>query len=419
MIIRILFTLCLLLGHGSALHAQTWEKLKSTFGMEEVPEPAKIKVLINPLVDGALLEIKGAYNIFNPLNGERLGTRFFKKSRFVQPQGGGLKWGEEFPGIFQVAFVPDDESTTILINGIEYRGSVYVYQIGNDKISVVNEVDIEDYVKSTLGVMLDEPSTPEAMAAISIIARTDAHFQRERNLGKFWHITAKDADYRGFAVTFRHNGVDASVDATKHLVMNDVVNGGPFPARWTENSGGKTASYQAIFRQGMPGPQNGVEAPYSAMSRAENTWSYTISREDLARKAKLGNISDLKVFRDRESERVYALRLNDGFHSRDVGFLSLQKILGKNNVQSSDFTLSLEDGMVIFEGYGKGHGVGLCLYSAEIMADKGDDASKILSAFFPDVFISMAEEVLPSTNRVGINANMAMEASEAQEADIR
>ena len=50
-------------------------------------------------------------------------------------------------------------------------------------------------------------------------------------------------------------------------------------------------------------------------------------------------------------------------------------------------TVTLKGNTIVVSGYGKGHGVGLCLYSASAMAQNGDMAVKILSKFFPDTFL--------------------------------
>jgi stage II sporulation protein D len=54
---------------------------------------------------------------------------------------------------------------------------------------------------------------------------------------------------------------------------------------------------------------------------------------------------------------------------------------------SSDFTVTIKDDTVIFSGFGKGHGVGLCLYSASALAQNGENAVKILSKFFPETYL--------------------------------
>lgn len=414
MLNRILLAFFVIISPVTFVHAEgeVWNTVKSVLGLEEEPESATIKVLVSPLIDGALLEVKGAYNIYNPMSGDRLGTRFFGKNRFIQPRDGGLKWGEYFPGVFQVAFVPDDPQTTVLVNGIEYKGTIYVYQIGHNKISVVNEVDIEDYVKSVLALEFDAALSSEAMAAVAIAARTDAYFQREKNLKRFWHITAANAGYKGFAVTHRPNGVDAAVDSTRYLVLNDLVSRGSFPAKWTRHSGGKTAPYRSLFRLDEPGPQESVEAPYAMMNREETTWTCTVSRQELAAMVKLQNLSDLMVYRESESGRVYGLRLQDGRESRNIAFIDLQNYLGAKRLKSSDFTTRLDEGEIIFLGKGEGHGVGLCLYSAEVMSEKGDQASKILNTFFPMTQLRMADKVLPSTAMVAQEVGVSSEAME-------
>ena len=392
--------MCILLGPCVNGQAQMWEKMKSYFSGEENPESAKIKILIHSFLDGALLDIKGAYDIYNPMNGDRLASRFFKKNKFIQPCSGGLRWGEEFPGVYQLAFIPDNPSTTILVNGIEYRGAIYIYQIGNDKLSVVNEVDIEDFVKSVLSVQFDKAYSPETMAAMAIIARTDAYYQRTKNLGKFWHFTIREVDYQGYAVTHNRNGVDKAVDATRFLIMNDLVSGSVFPAKWTEHSAGRTADFSSIFRIEASAPRGGIKVPYAAWDREEAGWTYKCATSELAEAASLNKISELQVFKDSESNRVYAIRFQDGSEFKDISFLKLQESIGRDKVRSNDFSVSLDGNNVVFSGYGKGHGVGLCLYSAELMAEKGKKASEILKTFFPGVFLEWAPKELPSSNDV-------------------
>lgn len=400
----------------TALQAQFWQSVSSILGMEESLQPVKTKVLIHPLLDGALLDIKGPYKIYNPMDGSCWASRLFKKSRFIQPTQGGLRWGEEFPGVFQLAFVPDDAKTTILVNGIEYKGSVYVYQIADHQISIVNELDIEDFITSTLSLQVTEAMEPEAMAALAIVARTDAYYQRQEQRGKFWYQTAEQANYKGYAVTLAGNGVEEAVNDTRYLVMRDIVQTQYFPARWTRDSGGQTAAYQKIFRKAVPGPGVGVEAPYAVVNRQNSSWNLELSTKELAQIFGLQNLETIEVFKDNETQRVYGLRmkyrqgmgqnLGQSLGQKELDFLSFQKALGQKNgldrLMSNDFQVRLEGDRVVFSGYGTGHGVGLCLYSAEQMAKKQQNASKILADFFPGTSVEMAPKELPSSNEVSV-----------------
>ena len=53
-------------------------------------------------------------------------------------------------------------------------------------------------------------------------------------------------------------------------------------------------------------------------------------------------------------------------------------------MKSNDFQIQVTSDKVIFKGFGEGNGVGLCLFSANAMADKGEKAPKIMTSFFPE-----------------------------------
>jgi stage II sporulation protein D len=391
MFLRALITAVLLLGYVPNAHAadnwnNMWKQVKTTFGFNEKIKEPSIKVLLIPQADAVILDVKGGYNIYNPLNGERISTRFLGKSHVIEAKREGLKWGEEFPGIFQVALMPDDKFTTVLINGVEYKGAMYIYQIDDGTLSVVNDVPIEDFLKSTLALEFEEALSPEAMAAVAITARTDAFYYVQKAKSTFWHVTLRDINYQGYSVTMRDNGVDNAVDATKNLVLNHLVDGNqtPFPTAWTQHSAGKTAGYSTIYRTYVPGPSGGVVAPLAALNREKTAWESAVARDDLALAAGLTKVTDLEIFRDQNSGKVYGLRLHDGEKKFDMDFLALQKAVGKDLLRSSDFTTSIAGSEVRFNGYGSGAGVGLCLYSANVMAQEGKDAGKILTTFFPE-----------------------------------
>lgn len=185
-----------------------------------------IKVRIAHKIKSALLEVKGAYKVYKAKNGALLSFGHVGKRFVIHPMQEGLRWGEEYPDIFQIAIVPDDPDTTLYVDGIQYKGALYVYQSRN-KISIVNEVDIEDYTKSLLGPLFDTALESEAMAALAITCRTQAYHQvitaEKANLNQgLWHITREEAKYFGYGVTGSHNGVDEAVDSTWHIVMEQV-----------------------------------------------------------------------------------------------------------------------------------------------------------------------------------------------------
>ena len=350
--------------------------------------PQNIQVLLERDATEALLEVKGPYFLFNPQDGTKVASGLLGKRFMVHAIKAGLKWGEEFPGLYQLFIQPRSEETSIFINGIQYHGSVGIYAVGN-RINIINELDIESFVKSQLSAQIAHPQETEVMAALAILARTNAYYAVSRHKEAFWHISAADVGYQGSGLIADRSPIMKAVDSTRHLILVHPKDGKslPFATAWTEHSAGKTASYQTMFRKEAFALPSGVEAPHAALDRKDSKWSYSISKKTLAHLLDIPQIASIESFVDSSSNKVYGLRIKDGHDAHDIDFFTLQERLGKQHLMSSDFTVSLKDEAVQFTGYGKGHGVGLCLYTASAMAQNGDNALKILSKFFPETYL--------------------------------
>ena len=345
----------------------------------EQEKPATVKVLLARGLEGALIEVKGPHKIYNPHNQRLLKTHLLGKRYYMHGSDKGLKWGKSFHNVHQISIVPSSAHATILVGGTEYRGCLNAYVFDN-RIALVNEVSVEDFLKSTLTAEVERSVPKEVLDAMAILARTNAYFTAMHKGREFWHVKASDIDYYGHGMTLLNTAVDSSVDGTRHLIL--TYNERPFPTTWTENSAGQTASYNSIFRSALPSPK-GVAAPLAERDRKEAHWCFTLSREEMAQIIGVQNFSEIDLFVDQDSLKVYGLRAKDDKSHKDIDFISLQKALGESRLLSNDFTVKQKEGHILFEGYGEGYGVGLCLYSARAMVQRGEMAPKILKAFFP------------------------------------
>lgn len=343
-------------------------------------KPATIRVLLESNQEDLLMEAKGRFKVYNPLTGLLLTGGISTKRAWMSTSDNGLVWGELIPGMFQIRFVPADAQSTLLVNGIEYRGCVEVFDI-RGKLFVVNEVDIERYLKSILTAQFPSEMDEEVMDAIAIIARTNAYYLADRKLAANWHVEGKSVGYQGYAVTLQNLHVDRSINNTRHVVM--TWHKETFPASWTKDSAGKTADFATIFRKNVNVP-GGVEAPFAARERQQHAWNFSISRQDLAKALGAVKISAFDLYTDEKSQKVYGARLSEGFRIQQFDFTKLQAALGNTRLKSNDFTVQTAGDMIIFRGFGEGNGVGLCLFSAGALADKGEKAPQILASFFPE-----------------------------------
>lgn len=181
---------------GAQLQAGIWDAVKSAFIAPEKPQSPKIKILIAHNLPYANIEVNGKYEIYDPYKNVRLSARFTGKRQKIEALSTGLRWGEEFPGVYQIEIVPDNESISVKIDGKEYSGIIYVYDIGGS-ISIVNEVDIEHYLSATLPDQLSSDLSDEALSAAVIATRTNAYYKATASTNPYWHLNAEQVGYQG------------------------------------------------------------------------------------------------------------------------------------------------------------------------------------------------------------------------------
>ncbi|MCI5052866.1 MAG: hypothetical protein MRY21_07020 [Simkaniaceae bacterium] len=353
-------------------------------------KPPTIKLLIGKEKEAAVVEVKGSYTVMNPLTNKKIDSSFSSRRFSLMPTEDGIRWGADYPGVYQIQIVPNSCESTILIDGIEYRGLLEAYNIDN-RLSIVNEADIESYIKSRLSKELATRTLERpVLEALAIIARTNAfHYARQENR-PYFHLDESSGDYLGFASTLINLEIDRAVDATRSMIM--LMQGKPFPCEWTENCAGKTIAYNTLHRQKVICPR-GVGIPLAMKTREESYWKYSIEKEKLADLTEMNHITEVALYIDNVSKRAYALQVKSDKRSKNIDFLALQKALGSENIRSSDFSVSLDKGMVHFEGFGEGTGCGLCILTARELAKKGDGAAELLADFFPMTHLEKKESL--------------------------
>lgn len=385
---RVLFGLCLMILMGAA--SQVYATTQKHVIIEQPKNLGAIKILLCQDMEAVNLEVRGGYKVFDPKTGSRIGKGSINKQYVLKPTLDGVVWGEAYPGVFQVAIVPSEKEGYFLVDGIQYSGKLYVYQVGNS-LNLVNEVAIEDYVKCMLNPKVNKQMHPEALAAMAIIERTQAYYHALKNQNAFWHLDAKAINYQGRGVCFRGNGVDKAVELTHHLVMkskNYGIQNGFFNATYTDHCAGKTAPYHLIHRKEGHTSRKYVESPLAMASRSDTHWSHRIDMDNLAEKLGWDAITGYEVYTDNESGKVYGMRFQGKNESAELDFFKLQSLLGESKIKSTDFKVIQKDNVIVFDGYGQGLGVGACLYTAQEMARRGHNAAEILDLFFPNTFIA-------------------------------
>lgn len=242
MVFRILMLMLLIVPFTGELNAiPLLNRIQNTFTKEPLPPPPTMKILLANDHNGVILEVKGKYKVYDARNMQLIGTRYLGKRRFLQADHNGIVWGEEFPGIHQIAIIPDDPKTAIIVDGVEYAGSIYAYDVGGT-ISIVNHIDLEKYLDTVLAGEYQDPLPEEVLNAVVIAARTNAYYQSQNSKTPFWDVEAVRAKYHGLTLSKRSDQISRAVKDTQYMILNRVGNENwlvtPFPAYWRPLTGG-------------------------------------------------------------------------------------------------------------------------------------------------------------------------------------
>jgi stage II sporulation protein D len=185
-----------------------------------MPEDPAIKVLLTKGQEGLMVEVKGPHNIYDPYTGKKLDATFTGSSYYMSPTSDGIKWGQDFPGIYQVLIIPDEPSAGVFVNGIAYPGVVAFYEV-DSRLAAVNWTSLEDFVSSVFSgnFLPKETDQREALAAYAIVLRTKALQHIQSGESAFWDVTAEACGYKGYAVVRFDAPFREAMKLTKKLIM--------------------------------------------------------------------------------------------------------------------------------------------------------------------------------------------------------
>jgi stage II sporulation protein D (peptidoglycan lytic transglycosylase) len=271
----------------------------------------------------------------------------------------------------------------IVLNGLAMGGQMFV-KSANNRLLVINLIDLEEYVKGVVPAEMNAAWHPAALKVQAIAARSYALYQLRQNSQKEFDIMAstKDQVYRGRA------GASAAaahaVDSSRGLVL--VHGDSPIFAAYHSTAAGATEDASYVWSMDLP-YLKGVECPFDVDS-PHYQWRTDVSLPALERRLRdegypVGVIATVDTAAYTKSGRVAQLRI---LHSDGELFLrgeDLRRVIGYTTLASTQFDLEILGLRVQFNGKGAGHGVGLCQWGAKELAERGYTAETILRYFYP------------------------------------
>jgi len=317
------------------------------------------------------------------------------------PAGSGELWIQPAPG------------DNIQINGQPYRGLYRLVPVSTGKFDVINDVDLDSYLKGVLSAELFPRWHIEAYKAQAIAARTYALFHAKTDGAN------RNFDVYSDTRSQVYGGISAETDKSRQATEDTagvVLAYGPpgdehiFETYFSACCGGISQSgYDAL---GAPNIEPLMAQNVGTMCNASPKFNWgpiVIAKTELTRRIKtwgarkdnpikdMGQLERIDIYLVNQYRRPVRFLITD---NRGMSYsLSSEQTRQACNADAGDGPtlpssfcnpVSEQDTIAFVEGHGSGHGVGLCQLCTEARAEQGMSAEQILAAAFPKSVLKRA-----------------------------
>jgi len=286
-------------------------------------------------------------------------------------------------------FIRAKDKNEIIINGRKFRGDICFLRKGDADLLVVNYIDLEDYIQ---GILYHEAShywPMEALKAQAIVCRTYALNQASVNKLNDFDLTSDIYSQVYGGKTSERFRTNRAVRQTKGEAL--TYSGNIFPSYYHATCGGHTEDASLLWDIDIA-PLKGVVCPFCKDS-PHFSWHAVLGKDDIKNalikgKYNLKEIKNIAVLDRDNSARIINLIVTTDKEDLKVPAKDFRNLIGPNLIRSTNFTVNILDDDAVFEGFGWGHGVGMCQWGAYFMAKQGYKYQDILKYYYPDADIS-------------------------------
>lgn len=309
----------------------------------------------------------------------------------------------------ELTIEPDGDGT-LSVNGTPYRGRYRFVPTPQGSFDVVNDVNIDGYLKSVVSKELLWNWHAEAYRAQAIVARTYALYEAAGSEGRGHYDLNDDVRSQVYGgLTAESAKSRDAVDATVGVVLAHPTSDGHkiFKSYFSSCCGGTTSSVSDAFNEPNIKPLSArYVGPVCKDSPRFNWGPVVLSKADLTRRFRLwgnarghalkgvGDVVAVDVLTANEFGRPTRFIVTDAKGTRYA--LSGEEMRWSVNaggvVLNSSFFKPINEANVVrfAEGHGWGHGVGMCQWCAQSYAEDGVAHEDIVLKSFPGAALKRA-----------------------------
>ncbi len=239
--------------------------------------------------------------------------------------------------------IQPSRDASIIINNRRFRGEVIIIRTRDDRMTAVNVINIEDYVKGVLYHEVSHRWPIEALKSQAVATRTYAIY-------KMGYSSKGDFDVTNDIYSQVYGGQESeryrtglAVKATAGLVL--TYKGKILPAYFHATCAGMTEDSSELWNIDLP-PLEGVPCAFCAQSPHMN-WKQNFRLKDIQDKLKeagkpLGLIKTIEVVGRNRSDRVKEVKITDrGGKSVLMSGKDFRELIGPNILRSNKYEINM------------------------------------------------------------------------------
>lgn len=290
----------------------------------------------------------------------------------VDPEDAQVLFLFDYSSTHSLVLAPDDSVKPITKCGeYRYRGNFQFNRVDGSAMTVVNCVELEDYVKGVIPNEMSASWPEEALKAQAVCARTYA--LKNLNGYRIYGFDVTDDTnsqvYRGLREA--DDVTDGACDATAGEAL--WYNGELCAVYYFAADGGATINSEDAWNDVAVSYLTGVKDPYeSEIDFYCKSWSAAASRSQLG---------DIKADLD-ENGNVRSVKVGDKLYKNDAVRDFLSQIGAPYNSRHFQISLNEEANTYSISGNGFGHNLGMSQWGAMAMAEKHDMNYKDILTFY-------------------------------------
>ena len=272
---------------------------------------------------------------------------------------------------------------------VENASGQWIVSTTNAGLRILLTTSTEHYVMAALNgeAAPDEPI--ESLKAMAVVARTFARVNAHRHAAEGFDL-CDSTHCQALHFGSRRPEVEEAVRTTTGETL--WVGAHRAEAYATQHCGGETEDAASVWPNLHVRYLRAHADPY-CLRRSSAEWHADIGIAQLAGILREqhwnvpGPVEDIRIIKRTPTGRAKLLEVTGQGKKAEISASSLRfaldRALGWNQLRSDWYEITLNNGVIHFEGKGYGHGIGLCQAGSFEMASEGRSYREILNFYFP------------------------------------